>query len=420
MQSSKRVLVNSKLIKPMSKFQNRMVVCLFVIDMFFTMMPWFVLTLGNIKFIITFSLSALIFFSAPQSFNVHHGKIIVILIFYFLAVIFGTYGNLFAYIGRFLVAVPFVLFIMSTTEIHDSVLRVFRISFLTVISISLPFWIMHLLGVSMPYNIIYIEGNTEYVYLNYYVFVHGIAIEDFFPRFCSIFTEPGYVACFIAFFLYLDKYNFRKLSNWIFVVALILTFSLAGWIFFFLGLVPYLFLNGKKSIRYIILTSAVIAVFFIVSSDKDSVVYEMIGSRLEIEDGEMKGYNRSNDELDYIWENRFIGSSYMMLGMREQIEKYDFGASVDMRMYMVRYGVLAAVLYILFLLICFSSNKSKQGAWFALMVLLFAYRGYTVMFWDALLFLYIAVLERFKRESNCKDKKSLLLINENTYSQLGI
>ena len=62
-------------------------------------------------------------------------------------------------------------------------------------------------------------------------------------RFQSIFLEPGYMASLLSFLLYAVKYNFKRWENVVILVAIIVSFSLAGYIITFTGYTIYLLTN---------------------------------------------------------------------------------------------------------------------------------------------------------------------------------
>ena len=62
-------------------------------------------------------------------------------------------------------------------------------------------------------------------------------------RFCGIFLEPGYLAALCSFLLFVDKYDLKKKENKILVLAVMVSLSLAGYIFLAVG---YMLLRANK------------------------------------------------------------------------------------------------------------------------------------------------------------------------------
>jgi hypothetical protein len=322
----------------------------------------------------------------------------------FVAIMFSTCGNINAYIANFFGIMPFVLFMLLNKKYRIKLFYVFNKVFSIIITISLFFWILHLLGVSLPNSFIQLKGNDDYHFHNYYFFVSLISIIDsFFPRFFSIFLEPGFIACLLVLLLYLDKFNFKKWYNIVYLIALIMTFSLAGFVLFIVAFLSILLKQSHNRLHYILILIILSGVFFYFnSSTEDNVVTQMFGSRLkyDVQAGKISGYNRTSDDFDYFWKNTFKNSGHVLFGYGTSYESLNFGSAVDLRAFIVRDGLIAAIMYVIFLLYYYIKRKSYSGLWLFIIILLIAYRGYTVMFWDAFTFLYIIGMDLLKEESS--------------------
>lgn len=371
------------------KGQKRISAYLFAFAMLLSMNPWFVyfdITVTRKLFLIA-GLTVLSYLLSDDLFG-YINRTGSILVLFLLAAFTGTRGNFNAYLGTFIHSLPFLLLLSAKDFFKSALFDVFNKVFWWIIAISLSFWILVLIGIPLPH--VYWRGDS-YAFENYYFFLKSVNYDfGLFPRFCSIFLEPGYVACFISFFLFIKKYDFRDWHNIVYLVALILTFSVAGWLLFAVGLIPYLNQRGRVKWAYIVFVFIAIAAYFYFIRNEDSAVGMLIGERVRFEDGSMVGYNRANMELEDYWNNSFWNSDKVMWGLGEQYKtNFDFGASVDLRAYIIRYGIIATILYVLFLLSCLIRYRSRLGVWFFIIVLAFVYRGYSIMFWEATLCLYL-------------------------------
>lgn len=383
---------------------QRTCIHLFVISMFISMNPWmtFFYLSATARMFIVSTLVVLAYLKSPSSFYAN-SKNLTISFLFLLAAFLGTRGNDNAFIGTAFRCLPFLLFIHTKKIIRRTLLVSFNKVYWWIITISLFFWILFLIGVPLPYGSL--TSERVYTFDNYFFFVRATYVDtsatlSSFPRFCSIFLEPGYVACFIVFMLFVNNYDFKKWYNIVYLIALVFTFSVAGWLLFFVGLIPYITQRGKIKWSYWIFVGFLVFVFFYFSSSSDNVVGVLIGERIRFEDGSMVGYNRASLELEDYWNNYFWKSNRVLWGLGDDYNKmFDFGASVDLRAYVIRYGIVATVLYLVFMLLCFLQNRSRYGFWFFILVLAFVYRGYSIMFWDAMLFVYLSALTKMKEES---------------------
>ncbi|MBO4417831.1 MAG: hypothetical protein J5801_06930 [Bacteroidales bacterium] len=366
---------------------------LFVFLMIMSMLPWPVyFFLGGTKqLILQFVISMLAYAMSPGSFKMR-GRSRSISFFFLLAAIMGTYGTFNAYLGTFIRCVPFLFFIAASDQIKTITLSAFNKVLYWILSISLVMWVLNLIGVPFPHRTLTTE-NSIYYFDNYFFFVKNIGIFSIFPRFQSVFLEPGYLGCISVFMIFLNKYNFRKWYNIVYLGTVILSFSLAAWLLFFIGYIPYISQRGRGKWAYLLLLLVIVGAYYYFSHTSE-VVQAMINERLVFENGEMVGYNRSGDAIKDVWRYNFWNTDKWMFGLRERYDNlYDFGASVDLVAYIIRYGLFAAIAYIVFMLTCLSGNRSFRGVWFFIISFAFVFRGYTIMFWDAFLMIYLAGLQ---------------------------
>lgn len=384
---------------------NKEISCcsIFVILMLMSLLPWpvYFYVSANIRLFLQILLSIIAYFISPGSFYITRNKISISILL-IIAAMLGTSGNMLGFLGSFLRCIPFVVFICARSEMHIKTINIFNTVFCWILGISLVFWVLFLFGVPLPHSQLGFNNDDSYFFNNYYLFLQRINnLEDFFPRFCSIFLEPGYIACLIVVFLFMERFDFRRTKNLIYVVALIMTFSLAGWIIFLVAFIPFVSRRGQSQWIYIILLSTVVGLFlFYNNSTESNVVNEMIGNRIKIENGEIIGYNRANEALKNYWNNHFWKGENRLMGLREAyLSQFDFGASVDVRAYVIRYGLLAIVVYLWFLTRCMRAYRSRYAFWIFFIIVIFVFRGYSIMFTDALLFIYLGGLERMRYDS---------------------
>lgn len=371
---------------------QKLISFLFVFLMIMSMLPWpvYFFFSGPKRLVLPLVLPILAYALSPNSFRMR-GRRLGICFFFLLAAMMGTYGNFNSFLGTFIKCIPFLFFIASSDQIKTITLDIFNKVLCWILTISLGMWILDLLGVPFPHRTL-ITQNSTYYFENYYFFVKNIGLISFFPRFQSVFLEPGYLGCISVFMIFLNKYNFRKWYNIVYLGTVVLSFSLAAWLLFFIGYIPYISQRGRGKWAYLLLLLLIVGAYYYFSHTSD-VVNAMINGRLVFENGEMIGYNRSGEAIRDVWKYHFWNTDKWMFGLRNDFDRlYDFGASVDLITYIVRYGLFAAVAYIVFMLTCLSGNRSFRGIWFFIISFAFVFRGYTIMFWDAFLMVYLAGL----------------------------
>ena len=305
-----------------------------------------------------------------------------------------TRGNLNAYLGAMLNISPFLLFCYLRQEVRMEFLLFFNKVFATILTISVSGWILFLLGVQMPHSYItYIEYNQ---FDNYFLFLNGVnvnALEAFFPRFYSIIIEPGDLACILCLLIYLDHYRLNRWYNIVYLISLMLTFSLAGLLLFVVGLIPNLLLSSGKAKLYIfsVFLSLGLLITYAITTSENSIVYQMIGQRLiEADDTEnIPAYNRADKDIGDFMEKTFWKSDNVLFGYGESLP-YN---GVDMRVFVAKFGLVPLVAYFIFLSFCFLRKNSTFGLWYFLLFFLIFYKGYSMLFYSGMLMVYLMGIE---------------------------
>lgn len=284
-------------------------------------------------------------------------------VLYLIAFIFTQDNNLLGWIIALLSFFNlYVLFNLKTSYKHE-LLCFIRKSLGLIIIVSLIGWIIYLLGVSLPhFDTGWGDspgGDFHYYFDNYYFFlVNKVSFFRYIiPRFSSVFLEPGYLGCLMSILLISDHFRFGKghLMNVVFLVALLFSFSLAGYLLTVFGLIIDRF--ARNNGRMVWLSLILLLVFGAYQFFKDykggnNIVNETIILRLEIDksDGSIAGYNRSSESLEYYFWNRFIYSSELLFGDKDVIERYSDSADneVSWHGYIIRYGLIAILFLLLY------------------------------------------------------------------------
>lgn len=242
-------------------------------------------------------------------------------------------------------------------------------------------------------------GNDPYGLLHNYIFLihHAEAIVDIasFPRFCGPFLEPGQLATFLAFLLYVLKYDFSKKGRYILLIALLFSFSLAGYVLAVVGVM----MQKSNKIKRIMPVIIVLGITYVVGknyNNGNNLLNNYILVRLEYDEEKgITGNDRSSTITDDLYENYVLkNTDYLLFGW----EKYRIDAigGSGYKTYIVRNGIFSLIFIILFYLISLSvaRNRKEMTMLFILVVLSFLQRATPLIFYIPML--YILSLDTFR------------------------
>jgi len=228
--------------------------------------------------------------------------------------------------------------------------------------------------------------NGEDLYFNYVFCVVKVTGADNIYRFQSVLSEPGFLGCLTAFLLFADKFDLKRWQNFVMLIGLILSFSLAVWVLAALGYVIIL-VNKKKSIVrliYIAIFAFITVIFFKNYNLGNNKVNELILSRLESDDEKsIAGNNRFTKTTDLYYEQALrSGDLFFGLGS-EQIDKINGGgidndsyhdsiAGAGYKVYFLTNGIISALFFFLFYYFIYKTIKpsKRYGRGFMLLVAL--------------------------------------------------
>ena len=181
-------------------------------------------------------------------------------------------------------------------------------------------------------------------------------------RFQSIFLEPGYMSTLLSFMLYAVKYNFKKWENLVMLTAIIIGYSLAGYVTTFVGYTIYL-VTQRQNIKNVVIFSAIIAVTYYISINYNggkNIVNEKIVTRLEFDKEKgIVGNNRTGTGTEFYY-NQAIENGDIWLGLgTDRVYKINGGSSnaadydqnirgAGYKVYFVSFGIVSAILFLLF------------------------------------------------------------------------
>lgn len=327
---------------------------------------------------------------------------------------FGN-GNLNLYIFALIGALPLISIILLKDEYIMDLLESFQKILYPLLTLGAVFWILHLVGYDLPSTEVTFgtaldsKGNLEaqYYFSNHYLYlVNNSAlmrwnadIPSFF-RFSSIFIEPGYLGIMLTFLLFINKFDMKDKRNIVYVVSLVLTLSLAGYIMSLFAFIANRLEMSKRRVSTLVSIGVVVTIaylFFSNYNDGNNAINEAIISRLEVDDDKgIAGNNRTSEALDDQFA-KLLTSSDLLFGMSAR-NNIEYG--VGYKAFMMRNGLFGLVLFLWFLTaIARCAGNYRSWVLFTLYVLMFA-RGDGTMFYVAFILIYTAGVALSKYETN--------------------
>lgn len=239
--------------------------------------------------------------------------------------------------------VYFSLFKVDTIELHK-LCDIIAMMMATILSVSIPFYILYLLGYSLPHSRI---GIGDYMFDNYLFFlIDDRSSWELIPRFHSIFIEPSHLgmACVTLLYAQAGKWNTWRCR--ILFLALFMSFSLAAYACMVVMLFSVSWMKGKAVIGKILLLGSIILTIGVSSvfyNKGDNLINNLIVNRLMLdEDGEMEGNNRTTDLFTREYEKLFSSGEILIGKGNEELSKFGFGNS-GYRVFIYCNGLISVV-----------------------------------------------------------------------------
>lgn len=264
-------------------------------------------------------------------------------------------------------------------EIYETIAK--WLSFILV-----PSMLLHVLflAIGFPPSMIIVNDAVpdSYVYFNYFILVKNIMMSDYQIRFCSIFLEPGYLGTMLSFLLYVGRFDFKKKYNIVFLLALILTLSLAGFVIAALAWVLIKLQEGK-SIKRLVQIACILGIVYyggINFNGGNNVLNEQILSRLQYDkDKGISGNNRASHMAEAYFDY-YMQTGEILFGVgRQQVRKINGGgaAGVDFNdqirgagyiIFFITYGIIEAIVIFFGYLMFVRKTDKKYGYGFLLLI----------------------------------------------------
>ena len=331
---------------------------------------------------------------------------IIYAIAFLLTIFTQSLPNLNGLIAIFLKLFPLFLIFSLKEEYKHDLYVTFRKGLGVIFAVSVFFWVLYLIGISTPFSVVEYgsldEGGYQYSYENHYLYLVNItSLYSLFPRFSCIFLEPGYTGCLLTVLLLSGRFKMNR-ANWenvVFLLSLVLTFSLAGW---FLAVLSYFLLRLEDSQRKLLwLTGTLLGFglfYYVVSvwNGGDNIVNMLIFNRLEFDSSTgIVGNHRFSESLNYEFWNHFIRSDRLLFGgvsAANYTDMYHASNEVTIVAYIMQYGLIATLFLVWYFFYPPLSKKRNRYAQFILSLIFFLIFAQTIHMTHSLMYIVLMVI----------------------------
>ena len=208
-------------------------------------------------------------------------------------------------------------------------------------------------GIDLPHTIIPpLNEAKSYNYLAYPFLVVPDTLLSL--RFMGYYDEAGVIGTISGTLFLINKCDLKKWENWILLISGIFSFSL----FFYLLILVYVLLFGSLKTKLLSGTVFAVVVFYLIGTDNP--LNNLIFERLNMDNSEsLYRLTRTDMYFDDFY-NRFINSDMLWFGYGNTYTQTVVNTSgASYKFLIVDFGIIMFMVYIVALVIYYSSFKLK-------------------------------------------------------------
>ncbi len=315
---------------------------------------------------------------------------------------------------------PIIVFIFAIQ--NDTIKRIVFVLFkkLLIITslIGIICYLSYVFGLGIPYTIApYYDGRPYQNYVNYFN-ISFLYINSSSIRVCGIFNEPGWLGTTIGLLLCYEKFEMRKVSNWILLVAGLMTYSLAFVILFVVGFIIRNIAEIKKWIAIAICLGGILVVLPNINTDNPQL--NKLIARLEFTSSGLKGNNRSSSTVDELL-SETMSSKRFMFGYGDGYAEYynglkEYKQVLTIKTELINLGLVGTMLlYIVpFFFFWKLSHKNKKAMVFVICFWISLYQRpwlYIVSNYMLLLSI-IPYIQATAKENHCLGRNRIISVRK--------
>lgn len=377
----------------------------------FSMSPWFFwdVTFGKGVLVVLYMVMGIPLMRRSKDNNKLFAYVAIFLVFDFFYAQFMLIPPRDA-ISKFLNVLPLVCIPFYSLTYKKTFLRWLTRVYSSILAVSLVAFAMWMVGVNFPYTISRHFNEFYQPFTNYYLFVVQVDMR-FFTRFSSVFVEAGYVGMVSAILLYVNGYSWKKWENVVMTIALIWSFSLAGYLLYICGILLHLLTQNNGPMKFfrtlVCIIVGISAAFAVVNHLNGDILDDLILSRLEFDSSKgVSGNNRNTRNFNRRF-NNLNESGELVFGVgTEEYNKgrYGFNNS-SYKNFIVEQGYIGLILLWSAMFLYFRAYPSKRGRNFMiLMALSFLQRPY--MLWAVESYTFLCAITCYHYGTGCDEERT--------------
>lgn len=303
---------------------------------------------------------------------------------------------------------PLLVMAADSKNSKDHLRVISKVIGITIIVGFVPYLLWLSDGLNMPNRPI-VYGEYDVFYNYFLMIVPSVSYTGF--RYQSVFLEPGNLGTLCALFLFVNNYNLKKYYNVFFLIGLLFSLSLGGYVIALIGYFMYIGLKRKKIIVPLLAGAALYAAFLYIpkidSGDND--VNTMIIERLQYDDEKgIAGNDRFHGSTDKLYKESFQNGKIWFGLSSEEYQSRDIDGS-GYKIYILHHGLIAYILIWLFFWVEAHSRTSKRRAIIICLVLYMCFlksTDVTSYAWFIPFFLYINSEPKVIRKQIAMNKRT--------------
>lgn len=277
-------------------------------------------------------------------------------------------------------------------------------------------------GIDLPNYVIDASNqNKDHTYFQYPMLVvtNDLMHPDHAFRFSFLLDEPGAVGTLATILLLIDSFSLKKWQNIVIFISGVLSLSLFFFIcsFFFLVILK---IRSFKGVASLLLIGIAVGAGFWYLSENYSEVSIIFENRLNFEDGQLAGDNRSSDSFDRVYDNFLDSGDGVLFGKGVGAHNKIAPGIQTYKMIVYDNGILYVILVLLFFGLYAYAELKKYPSKLLLYIIFFLalyYQRPAYVFEFAYFFLLILVPTIWKQNLKNEGEDKVKLSAKPNYVQ---
>lgn len=225
-------------------------------------------------------------------------------------------------------------------------------------------------------------------FINHVFYIETTFDDMFISRFNAFFLEPGHQALLSTFLMIANRFRFKECKwLWVLLLAVIFSFSLAGYL---LAAIGYTLLRVNTILKAIIVGVLGMLVLGFVSNwaGGENAMNEMIVRRLEQDDKKgIKGNNRFTSNTDFTY-SKTVKNGEMWTGVQYKTNM-NLIEGAGFKIFIIKYGLIGVILSLILYLTILPSKPDYRYTISFLIVLALCFLQRSYPTWYSWIFPYV-------------------------------